>query len=127
MPQVHSLEMVPSLAAAATHIIAENGYAERITIHGQMSTALDPMSLGGPFDLLVCEIVDDLLLGESVQTTVGDARRRLLRPSPHPTIIPRGGALWVLPVEMLPPSREGFDLSALHILDSIQVTTLIAC
>ena len=44
--------------------------------------------------------------------TVCDARRRLL--TPDATILPFGGALWALPVELLPPSRAGLDLSAFH-------------
>ena len=58
---VHSLEMVPALAAAAKHIVRVNGYADAVTIHGVMSTKLDPMTIGGAFDILVCEIVVRLI------------------------------------------------------------------
>ena len=86
---VHSLEMVPALAAAAKHIVALNGFADRVTIHGVMSTELDPESVGGKFDLLVCEIVDDQLLGEGVLPTIKDARERLLVRD-DPIVIPSG-------------------------------------
>ena len=43
--EVHSLEMVPALAAAATHIVAHNGYADRVSIHSVMSTSLDPAAV----------------------------------------------------------------------------------
>jgi hypothetical protein len=74
-----------------------------VTVHSVMSTRVDVAKLGGKFELLVCEIVDDLLLGESVLTTVADARRRLL--TRDAIILPRGGSLWALPVELLPPHR----------------------
>ena len=47
-------------------------------------------ALGGRCELLVCEIVDDMLLGESVPTTVADARRRLL--TKDAIILPQYGA-----------------------------------
>lgn len=119
--EVHSLEMVPSLAACAKHIVAANGLSSRVTIHSVMSTDLDPATVGGKFDLLVCEIVDDLLLGESVITTVADARRRLL--APQPTILPGGGSLWAMAVELL-PSHDGLDLSPLH---ELSCATVISC
>ena len=62
---VHSLEMVPALARCATHIVNANGYSKGVTIHSIMSTDLDPATVGGKFDILVCEIVDDLLLGRA--------------------------------------------------------------
>ena len=92
-----------------------------MTIHSIMSTELSPAQIGGKCDLLVCEIVDDLLLGESVLTTVADARRRLLRSGA--TILPQGGALWAVPVEWLPPRRADLDLSDLHALVSSMVLT----
>ena len=107
--EVHSLEMVPALAAAAREIVARNGYAECITIHGEMSTRVAAAALGGHFDILVCEIVDDMLLGEGILTTVTDARRRLLTPSA--AVLPRSGCLWVLAVEMKPPAHDGIDLA----------------
>lgn len=57
----------------------------------------------------MCEIVDDMLLGEGILTTVADARRRLLAPSA--SIIPRGGALWAIGVQCRPARHCGLDLS----------------
>lgn len=119
---VHSLEMVPALARCATHIVNANGYSKSVTIHSIMSTDLDPATVGGKFDILVCEIVDDLLLGESVLTTVADARRRLL--TPRATILPRGGSLWAVAVEMLPPSHAGLNLTPLH---ELSCATVVSC
>ena len=106
--RVTSLEMVPALAAAARHITRENGYGRRVTILGQKSTDLNEQDLHGRADLLVCEIVDDQLLGEGVLSTVQDARRRLLRPNAQ--IIPSGAVVYVLAVEMRAPSRSGLQL-----------------
>ena len=111
---VHSLEMVPALAAAAEHIVNSNGYADRVTIHTAKSTETELVALGGAaFDILVAEIVDDMLLGEGILTTVADARRRLL--APDAAIIPMGGALWALAVELRPPQHEGLRLDALQV------------
>ena len=63
-----------------------------------------------PSPQLVCEIVDDMLLGEGILTTVADARRRLL--SPRACIIPCAAAIWALAVEMRPPEHAGFQLHA---------------
>ena len=111
--EVHSLEMVPQLAAAARHIVSANGHAQSITIHGVMSTELEPAAIGGKVDLLVCEIVDDGLLGEGVLTTIADARRRLL--TPQPTIIPCGAAVFALAVELRVGKVCGFDLDDLNL------------
>ena len=74
-----------------------------------------------PADVLVCEIVDDMLLGEGVLSTVADARRRLL--SPAAQIIPRGGTLYALPVELRVPPRAGFKLDDLNIFNCDQGMT----
>lgn len=106
--EVHSLEMVPALAAVARHIAAVNGFGETVRIHTARSTEVDAAALGGKFDILVCEIVDDMLLGEGVLTSVSDARTRLL--SPSACVLPRGGAIWALAVEMRPQMRDGIAL-----------------
>ena len=111
---VHSLEMVPALAHVARHIVSANGYGGGgggggggeeeegvIRITTAKSTDVQAASLGGAFDLLVCEIVDDMLLGEGVLTSIADARRRLLHPAA--AIIPRAGAIFTLAVELRPP------------------------
>ena len=106
--EVHSLEMVPALAAAARHIVAANGYANRVSIHGMMSTELDPSAVGGAFDILVCEIVDDQLLGEGALLTIDDARRRLL--ADGAAIIPAGAVVYAQPLELRVCERAGFSL-----------------
>jgi len=116
--KVSSLEMVPALAAAARQIVASNGYKETVTIFDASSHEVDEESLGSNADLLVCEIVDDMLLGEGVLATVADARRRLLRPGAP--ILPRGGSLFALAVELKVPNRSGFDLDELSLFNCDQ-------
>jgi predicted RNA methylase len=78
--RVTTVEMVPALAAVARHAIRANGYAEHVTLVEGKSTDLSLHDLGGaPADILVCEIVDDALLGEGVISTMSDAKARLLR------------------------------------------------
>ena len=128
--EVHSLEMVPAMADVARHVITANGFANTITIHSVMSTKVDAAALGGRCELLVCEIVDDMLLGESVLTTVADARRRLL--TKDAIILPQGGAVWALAVELLPPaagasaSRDGgLASSDTHTFQSLHALSLL--
>ena len=122
---VHSVEMESELAALAAAIVAANGYAERVQVHAAASTELRVDALGGAAELLVCEVVDDLLLGEGVLPTVADARARLLAPGAR--IIPSGGALWALPVELLPRAcgalGRDLDLSAFHAFAAASVLT----
>ena len=59
--------------------------------------------------LLVCELVDNELLGEGTLSSIADARRRLLVPGAE--VVPRGAALFALPVQLKVPQRGGFDLS----------------
>ena len=46
----------------------------------------------------VCELVDNELLGEGTLTSIADARRRLLTPTAR--VVPSGGVLWALPVQV---------------------------
>ena len=78
-----------------------------------MSTRLEPATVGGLFDILVCEIVDDQLLGEGVLTSVGDARRRLLTRDAQ--IIPRGATVYALPIECRIAERAGFALDDINL------------
>ena len=105
--------MVPALAAVARHIVHANGHADVVTIHELMSTDLDLSSVGGAFDILVCEIVDDQLLGEGVLTTIDDARRRLL--TEHAQVIPSGAAVHTQPVELRVGAVSGLRCDDLNL------------
>ena len=116
--RVSALEMVPALAATAKHIVGANGYDGVISVVAGKSHDVSAADLGGRADILVCEIVDNMLLGEGVLSSVEDARRRLLTPAAP--IIPRGGTLYALPVELRAPRRCNFDLGELNVFHTDQ-------
>ena len=109
--RVTSLDMVPAMAAVARHIVAANGMDGVISVLNKKSTDLSADEMGGRASTLVCELVDNELLGEGTLTSIADARRRLLTQGAR--IVPRGGALYALPVSMRVPSRAGLDLAEL--------------
>ena len=45
-----------------------------VEVVGEMSTHVQPARIGGGADLLVCEIVDDQLLGEGVLAAISQPR-----------------------------------------------------
>jgi type II protein arginine methyltransferase len=72
----------------ARRIIADNGFAEAITVHTALSTALEVGThLDERADILVSEILSSDLLTERVLDTFEDAQARLLKPDA--IIIPR--------------------------------------
>ena len=92
-------------------------------------------------DVLVCEILDNGLLGEGVLQSIADARNRLLKPGlsvfvycfelnmlrAGATIIPCGARLWCVCVELRFSRVEGaYDLDQLNAMncdDCIAVRT----
>lgn len=79
--RVVACEMEPLIAEMAQQIVAQNGYADRITVHVKPSTELAiGAELDGPADILVSEILSSDLLTEKVLDTFEDAHRRLLAP-----------------------------------------------
>ncbi|AFK56531.1 50S ribosomal protein L11 methyltransferase [Tistrella mobilis] len=79
--RVTTCEMNPSVAEAATRIIAKNGYADRVTVVPKKSDdALVGEDIDGRADLLVQEIISNDLLGEAVLPAMEDAVKRLLKP-----------------------------------------------
>lgn len=104
--------MVPALAALARHVVRVNGLAETIHVVEGKSLDLSAEQLGGAADLLVCEIVDDALLGEGVLATVSDARERLL--CPGAAIIPQSATVYAVGVSLRPPERCGLRLEDVH-------------
>lgn len=122
---VHACEMLPDLAALARIVVAENGYADRITVIAKPSTELVVgVDLPERATLLVTETFDALLIGEGALAAITHARASLLTPTAR--IIPAGGVirgqLVTLPrLKALFPLRTlcGFDLRAFaaHALD----------
>lgn len=88
---VTACEMVPVIAQTARRIIADNGYADCITVHTLASSALAVGEhLEERADILVSEILSSDLLTERVIDTFEDAHARLLKPDA--IIIPRSAA-----------------------------------
>jgi type II protein arginine methyltransferase len=116
--KVVACEMDPMIADMAQQIIAQNGYADRITVYAKPSTELAiGAELDRPVDILVSEILSSDLLTEKVLDTFEDAHRRLL--APEAIVIPRAASAMgcLVASENLVDytfvgSVSGFDLSA---------------
>ncbi|MGQ0662460.1 MAG: tetratricopeptide repeat protein [Pseudomonadota bacterium] len=116
--RVTACEMLTPLAEAAREIVANNGYADRITILDKKSTLLKiGVDMPEPATVIVAEIFDNALLGEGVLPTLRHAVRHLAAPDAR--VIPAGATVYGVLVE-LPRLRlinpvgaiEGFDLGA---------------
>jgi type II protein arginine methyltransferase len=116
--KVVACEMEPMIAELAQRIVAQNGYADRITVHARPSTELSiGAELDAPADILVSEILSSDLLTEKVLDTFEDAHRRLL--APEAIVIPRAASAMgcLVASENLTgyafvDKVSGFDLSA---------------
>jgi type II protein arginine methyltransferase len=78
--RVITCEADPAIAAAARENVANNGFADRVTVVNKHSTALELADVGGPADILVSEIVSNDMLSEGTLPAHEDAVPRLLRP-----------------------------------------------
>jgi protein arginine N-methyltransferase 7 len=91
---VYTCEDHPVIADLAREIVKLNGLSDQITILQQRSQNLDvDADLGGPVDLLFCDIFTDNLLGFEPLAILVDARRRLMKP--EAASLPRAGAIRV--------------------------------
>ena len=121
--QVVTCEKEPLVAERAQTIIARNGLADRITVVpkelGELTVGRD---LPRRADLLVAEIVDNHLLGESVLPLYSQARKHLLTPAARvlPETIAACGMLvgGVEPRSFRMGEVMGFDLSPFNELAS---------
>ncbi len=121
---VTACEMVPIIADMARQIIADNGYAERITVHTAPSTELKVGEhLDERADILVSEILSSDLLTEHVIDTFEDAHARLLKPDA--IVIPRAASAigclvesQVLADYVFVDQVSGFDISRFGALAS---------
>lgn len=121
---VTACEMVPIIADMARHIIADNGYSDRITVHTAPSTELKVGEhLDERADILVSEILSSDLLTEHVIDTFEDAHARLLKPDA--IVIPRAASAigclvesQVLADYVFVDQVSGFDISRFGALAS---------
>ena len=94
---VYAVEMFDQMAEIAHRVIEDNGYGDKIlVIHGK-STEID--QLPEPCDILVSELLDSALLGESVIPSHVDAIRRFLHPGHENFIIPNRASVFVSLIE----------------------------
>lgn len=90
--QVTTCEAVVEIAETARGIVADNGFASRVTVINKMSTRLEiGKDMEERADLLVSEILSSEFLGEGVLSSIEDAKRRLLKPGSR--IIPARGSI----------------------------------
>lgn len=114
---VTACEVVPIIADMAKRIVADNGYADRVTVHAALSTELAVGEhLEERADILVSEILSSDLLTENVLETFEDAQERLL--TRDAIIIPRAASAMGCLVESktledysFVGQVSGFDLS----------------
>ncbi|MGQ9365296.1 tetratricopeptide repeat protein [Azospirillum sp. ST 5-10] len=118
--EVHTCELSGVLAAVARGVVADNGYADRVTVHHKRSSELRlGVDLPGRADVLVSEILDAGLLGEGHAPSVRHAMAELVKPGAR--VIPAAATIRAVPIEAAAlaathPIREvcGFDLSRLE-------------
>jgi type II protein arginine methyltransferase len=114
---VVACEVVPIIADMARHIVARNGYADRVSVHARLSTELAVgAELDEPADILVSEILSSDLLTENVLGSFEDAHARLLKRDA--IVIPRAASAIGCLVEsailnnyVFVDAVSGFDLS----------------
>lgn len=114
---VTACEADPHLAAAATEIVARNGFSARVKVVPKRSTQLRVgVDLASLADVIVAEVLDVGLIGEGVLPTLRHALAALAKPGAR--VIPRGAtvqaALVTLPaLRRVHPIGQvrGFDLS----------------
>jgi len=128
---VITCEANPVVAAAAREIARRNGLADRITIISKYSTDLEiGQDLAEPADMLMSELFDDALFGDSIIEVIADARGRLIRPGA--AILPPRAELRCALVALDQPAEwplgmvEGFDLSPFNLLAAPLPTVLRA-
>jgi protein arginine N-methyltransferase 7 len=114
--EVITCEVNVPVADAAKDIIAKNGLADRVRVIAKRSTDLDAVTdLGGPADLLICEIMTIHLLNERNSYVIKHAVENLLKPGA--AIIPAKATARVALVEDVDQhfrrvnTVAGFDLS----------------
>lgn len=119
---VSTCEVDPLLAEIARETVRANGFDDRITVLGRRSTELGPDELGGPFDLIVSEIIDCGLVGEAILPTLDDARCRLL--APGGTILPTSASLYGRVIE----SPQAVQLNRVEYAEDfdMRLTNLVA-
>ncbi len=113
---IWSCELQAPVAAVAKEIVADNGFADRITILAKHSDEIDAgADMGGLADLVVAEIISSDIVSEQVLPSMRDVVRRLARPGAR--LIPRRAEIRVALAQWDDLDQQyvgdicGFDLS----------------
>ena len=96
--QIVTCEVSPTISEVAEKIIETNGFSKNITVINKLSTDLVVgEDLPSKADLLVSEILSSEFVGEGVQSSIFDAKRRLLKE--NGVMIPEGGSIMISLIE----------------------------
>lgn len=102
---VVTCEMNKSIAEVAEKIICKNGYENQIKVISKKSTDLDLVrDVNKKADVLISEIFSSELVGEGIQHSINDAKKRLLKE--NGTIIPESGSIKIALLESTPKIHQ---------------------
>jgi type III protein arginine methyltransferase len=119
---VFTCEMEPAVALAARDVIAQNGFADRITVLSKHSSDVDPADIGGRADIFVSELISNDMIAEDPLPVLENVIGRLVKPGG--AVIPARGRVRVaLGHDARLEARRigevsGFDLSPFNLLAS---------
>jgi protein-L-isoaspartate O-methyltransferase len=128
--EVITCESNPAVAAAATEIIARNGFADRIRVIAKSSADLEiGVDFAEPADVLIWDTLGNNMIGAGALPVMEHARRRLMRPG-APAIPARGTVRIALAEDREAQLRQmrivgGFDLSPFNQLAASNYTISI--
>ncbi len=121
---VYTCEVIEPIAEIARTVIADNGFAERITVINKRSSDLVlGEDIPERLDLLVTETVDSALLGEGIVPIIRHAREHLLRDGAR--VVPGGAQMYAALIESEKvfamnhvSTASGFDVSPFNQLST---------
>ncbi|CAO3416170.1 tetratricopeptide repeat protein [Azospirillum doebereinerae] len=124
--QVVTCEVNPILARVATETVANNGYADRVTVVPRLSTQLT-VGEGGDLpekaDVFVSELINIGMLAPRMLSVLQHARTHLVKPGG--AIIPRASTVYAMLIETPELARinpvkriDGFDMSTFDVFRS---------
>ncbi|MCG5243046.1 tetratricopeptide repeat protein [Azospirillum doebereinerae] len=124
--QVVTCEVNPILARVAKETVANNGYADRVTVVPRLSTQLT-VGAGGDLpekaDVFVSELINIGMLAPRMLSVLQHARTHLVKPGG--AIIPRASTVYAMLIETPELARinpvkriDGFDMSTFDVFRS---------
>jgi len=124
--QVVTCEVNPILARVAQETVANNGYADRVTVVPRLSTQLT-VGAGGDLpekaDVFVSELINIGMLAPRMLSVLQHARTHLVKPGG--AIIPRASTVYAMLIETPELARinpvkriDGFDMSTFDVFRS---------